>query len=147
MHFILYLALNKPCRDIKTSLAHGAQRPFKSHRYREGCSMDSQTSAMPDGFRWSLFRPPPCLDQISRILPHGQRFLPVSNECLHYDRDYGYTSLNPLTLAVTLGLRQLYPSRSLDTGIPFITGPLLLPYSVCVHIIIGSNRCCPICTS
>jgi len=43
---------------------------------------------------------------------------------------YGYTSLNLVLLSVILGLRQLFSERSLDTGIPFITGNLLIPYNV-----------------
>ena len=41
-----------------------------------------------------------------------------------------------------MGLRQLYPSRSFDTRIPFISGPLLLPfaslpqlYLLCVYVL------------
>ncbi|TNV79711.1 hypothetical protein FGO68_gene8672 [Halteria grandinella] len=41
----------------------------------------------------------------------------------------GYASLNPLIVSLLMGLRQLYPSRFFDTRIPFITGPLLLPFS------------------
>lgn len=35
-----------------------------------------------------------------------------------------------MVLTVIMGLRQLYPERSLDTKIPFITGPLLIPFQI-----------------
>ena len=47
-----------------------------------------------------------------------------------FHRDYGYTSINPIVMAVIMGLRQLYPDRSIDTHIPFITGNLEIPFQV-----------------
>ena len=48
---------------------------------------------------------------------------------MHSYSNGGYTSLIPLIVTLLMGLRQLYPNHSFDTRIPFITGPLLLPFS------------------
>ena len=46
------------------------------------------------------------------------------------NRTDGYTSINPILLTILMGLREIYPERNVDTKIPFITGPLLIPYKV-----------------
>lgn len=75
-----------------------------------------------------------------------QRILPVSDllllSCFYYS-DFGYTSLNPIVLCIIMGLRQLFPMRSLDTRIPFIKGTLLIPFSFLPQLyIIGYYLLC-----
>ena len=39
-----------------------------------------------------------------------------------------YCSINQLVLIILMGCRQSYPERQLDTGIPFLTGNIILPF-------------------
>jgi hypothetical protein len=48
---------------------------------------------------------------------------------LHY-MSLPYCSISHLVMTVLMGCSQAYPNRQLDTGIPFITSNIVLPFKI-----------------